>query len=72
MSDNNKRILEAEDQRLKLSAEAIQSMKAGLGGQKKSSLLTGVNINAALGIQRRRYVVNFPSSFLVVWKFNVQ
>jgi hypothetical protein len=30
MSDNNKRILEAEDQRLKLSAEAIQSMKAGL------------------------------------------
>ena len=35
MSDNNKRILEAEDQRLKLSAEAIQSMKAGLGGQKK-------------------------------------
>ena len=30
MSDNNKKILEAEDQRLKLSAEAIQSMKARL------------------------------------------
>jgi hypothetical protein len=29
MSENNKRILEAEDERLKLSAEAIQSMKAG-------------------------------------------
>jgi hypothetical protein len=29
MSDNNKKILEAEDLRLKLSAEAIQSMKGG-------------------------------------------
>jgi len=29
MSENNKKILEAEDQRLKLSAEAIQSMKGG-------------------------------------------